>query len=88
MHILCAHMICESIDEWISAMTGMTGKKRFSSTGTDVLNRDTGYVHSMDEVQWIPGAREAAARLCRGGWLLFVVTNQSGVARGFIQSMM
>lgn len=64
-------------------MTGETEKKAVFLDRDGVLNRDTGYVHSMDEVQWIPGAREAAARLCRGGWLLFVVTNQSGVARGF-----
>jgi len=31
----------------------------------------------------LPGAGEAAARLCAVGWRLAVVTNQSGVARGF-----
>ena len=48
-----------------------------------VLNEDDGYVHSMDRLRWVKGAREAAGRLTREGWFLFVVTNQSGVARGY-----
>ena len=48
-----------------------------------VLNEDDGYVHSMDQLRWVKGAREAAGRLTKEGWLLFVVTNQSGVARGY-----
>ena len=48
-----------------------------------VLNVDTGYLHSYAKLQWIPGARETVARLTDMGWLLFVVTNQSGVARGY-----
>lgn len=48
-----------------------------------VFNRDTGYVHRIEDVEWIPGARELVGRLTKEGWLLFVVTNQSGVARGY-----
>ena len=48
-----------------------------------VLNKDDGYVHDMAKLRWIEGAREAVARLSQAGWLLFVVTNQSGVARGY-----
>lgn len=48
-----------------------------------VLNVDRGYVHRMEDVEWISGARELVARLTREGRLLFVVTNQSGVARGY-----
>ncbi len=48
-----------------------------------VLNEDAGYVHRMEDVRWIPGARELVGRLTKEGWLLFVVTNQSGVARGY-----
>lgn len=48
-----------------------------------VLNEDDGYVHSMEGLRWVEGAREAVARLSKEGWLLFVVTNQSGVARGY-----
>lgn len=48
-----------------------------------VLNRDDGYVHDKEHFHWIEGAREAIARLSQEGWLLFVVTNQSGIARGY-----
>lgn len=48
-----------------------------------VLNEDAGYLYRYEDVRWIPGARELIGELCRRGWLLFVVTNQSGVARGF-----
>jgi D-glycero-D-manno-heptose 1,7-bisphosphate phosphatase len=48
-----------------------------------VLNRDVGYVATRDRFEWIDGAIEAVARASRAGWLVFVVTNQSGVARGY-----
>lgn len=48
-----------------------------------VLNVDHGYVHRPEQWQWMPGAREAI-RLCNDrGWLVFVVTNQAGVAHGY-----
>lgn len=53
----------------------------FDRDGT--LNVDTGYAHKPEELQWIPGARDIVADLTRAGWLVFVVTNQSGVARGY-----
>ena len=32
-----------------------------------VLNEDDGYVHSMDQLRWVKGAREAAGRLTKEG---------------------
>jgi len=48
-----------------------------------VLNRDDGYVHRPDQFAWTEGAREAVLAINQAGWFAFVVTNQSGVARGF-----
>lgn len=48
-----------------------------------VLNEDRGYVHRWEDFTWIDGAREAIAAFNRAGWLVFVVTNQSGVGRGY-----
>ncbi len=48
-----------------------------------VLNRDVGYLHRTEELEWISGAKELVAALCRKDISLFVVTNQSGVARGY-----
>ena len=47
-----------------------------------VLNKDIGYVHKPSQISWIPGAKEAVALLKNQGYLVFVVTNQSGIARG------
>ncbi len=48
-----------------------------------VLNRDTGYVHKISEFRWNDSARETIRLANDKGWLVFVVTNQAGVARGF-----
>jgi len=47
-----------------------------------VLNEDTGYVHHPDQVHWVEGAREAVRWLNDAGYLVFIVTNQAGIARG------
>jgi D-glycero-D-manno-heptose 1,7-bisphosphate phosphatase len=48
-----------------------------------VLNEDQGYVHRWEDFRWVEGAREAVAAFNRAGWLVIVVTNQSGVGRGY-----
>jgi D-glycero-D-manno-heptose 1,7-bisphosphate phosphatase len=46
------------------------------------LNADRGYVHRWQDFHWLPGAKAAIRLVNDVGWLAFVVTNQSGVARG------
>lgn len=48
-----------------------------------VINEDTGYVHRIDQVRWVDGAREAVRWLNDAGYFVFIVTNQAGVARGY-----
>lgn len=48
------------------------------------VNRDTGYVKTPEELELLPGVVEAVARLKRAGACVVLVTNQSGVARGFL----
>lgn len=48
-----------------------------------VLNEDLGYVYRWEDFRWIPGARETIAAFNAAGWLVIVVTNQSGVGRGY-----
>ena len=45
--------------------------------------RDIGYLGSEDAVELIPGAAEAIRVLNESGWPVVVVTNQSGIARGY-----
>ena len=47
-----------------------------------VLNHDHGWVGSRDRFDWMPGAKETVRLATAAGWHVFVVTNQSGVARG------
>ena len=47
-----------------------------------VLNEDLGYVWRPEDLRWIPGAKTAVRLFNERGWRVFVVTNQSGVARG------
>jgi D-glycero-D-manno-heptose 1,7-bisphosphate phosphatase len=48
-----------------------------------VLNVDRGYVHRLDQLEWVDGAAQAVGLLNRAGYIVIVVTNQSGIARGF-----
>lgn len=48
-----------------------------------VLNRDKAYLYKKENVEWIDGSREAIAFLNGLGCRVAVVTNQSGVARGY-----
>ncbi len=42
------------------------------------------YIKSWNEFRFLPGVPEAAALLTQAGYLLLVVTNQRGVARGLL----
>ena len=48
-----------------------------------VLNVDHGYVHRPEQLEWIDGAREAVRLLNLAGYYVLVVSNQSGIARGY-----
>lgn len=48
-----------------------------------VLNEDSGYTHRTADLRWLPGAREAVRAVNDSGRFAFVITNQSGVARGY-----
>ena len=48
-----------------------------------VLNVDFGYTYKPEDLEFVEGAEAAVRRLNEAGYLVVVVTNQSGVARGF-----
>ncbi|WP_193771420.1 formate dehydrogenase subunit alpha, partial [Candidatus Magnetaquicoccus inordinatus] len=48
-----------------------------------VLNIDHGYVHRPDQFTWIEEAQEAIHWCNQQGYLVIVVTNQSGIGRGY-----
>ena len=50
----------------------------------NIRPRPHDYVRTAADFAWIPGARGAAARLANAGYVLAVVSNQRGVARGLV----
>ena len=64
-------------------MTALKPAAFFDRDG--VINRDHGYVGSPDRFELVEGAARAI-RLCRdAGYLVFMVTNQAGVAQGYFE---
>lgn len=47
---------------------------------------DRGYISNPSDVELLPGAAEALRGIQTAGWILIVVSNQSGVGRGLITS--
>ena len=48
-----------------------------------VINADKGYVSRIEDFEFIEGAAETIAAFNARGWYVFVVTNQSGIARNY-----
>jgi len=65
-----------------AAIVGRLRRKALFLDRDGVLNVDHGYVGSRERFEWVEGAREAIRYASQAGWHVFVVTNQSGVARG------
>ncbi len=49
--------------------------------GTLIFDKD--YLHEPEKVELIPGVRDAVHRALESGCKLFLLTNQSGIGRGF-----
>ena len=47
------------------------------------INEEVGYLDSLEKLKLIPGAAEAIRLINKSGMRAVVITNQSGVARGF-----
>ncbi len=50
-----------------------------------VINIDKGYVYKIEDFEWISGAKEAIKLLNSLNYYIFVVTNQSGISRGYFK---
>lgn len=60
----------------------MTSKAVFlDRDGT--LNVEKGYVYHNEDWEWIPGAIDAIVAFKNAGFLVIVISNQAGIARGY-----
>ncbi|GMT41789.1 MAG: D,D-heptose 1,7-bisphosphate phosphatase [bacterium] len=50
------------------------------------INVDNGYIGDPDHIEMIPGAADAIKRLNDAGCRVIILTNQSGVARGYFST--
>ena len=64
-----------------AALTGPRPAAFFDRDG--VFNVDQGYTHRVEGIEWIAGGPRAVRRLNDLGYLVIIVTNQSGIGRGY-----
>ncbi|MGB5446263.1 MAG: D-glycero-beta-D-manno-heptose 1,7-bisphosphate 7-phosphatase [Psychromonas sp.] len=64
-------------------MTIANGKRAVFLDRDGVLNVDSGYVSNSDDFHFIDGVIDACRAIKEKGYLLVVITNQSGIARGY-----
>lgn len=60
-----------------------TGRPAVFLDRDGTINVEKNYLHRIEDFQFIEGAPEAIKKLNQAGYLVLVVTNQSGVARGY-----
>ena len=48
-----------------------------------VINKEKGYLYKIGDFEWIDGAKETIKFLNDNGYYVFVITNQSGIAKGY-----
>lgn len=62
---------------------GRTPRKALFLDRDGVINVNHGYVCSVERTDWVPGIFELCAVARDAGYVLIVVTNQAGIARGY-----
>jgi D-glycero-D-manno-heptose 1,7-bisphosphate phosphatase len=61
----------------------MAGRRAVFLDRDGTIIEEVGYLDALEKVRLLPGAAGAIRRLNRAGWAVVVVSNQSGVARGY-----
>lgn len=64
----------------------MSNQKTIFLDRDGVLNLDTGYINHPKKIKWIKKSAEAIQILKNAGYLLIVISNQSGIARGYFDT--
>jgi histidinol-phosphate phosphatase family protein len=69
---------------WAGEARTVTAAKAVFLDRDGTLNEDPGYINHPDRMRLLPGVGQALRKLKDAGFLLVVVSNQSGVGRGII----
>ena len=48
-----------------------------------VINKEVDFLHKLEDLEYIPGIFDLCLEFQKKDYLIFVVTNQSGIARGY-----
>jgi D-glycero-D-manno-heptose 1,7-bisphosphate phosphatase len=74
------------VRKWIDPQSRKDYKRAAVFLDRDgVLIEDSGYLSRVEDLRFIEGSAQAVARLSRAGFAVIVVTNQSGVGRGYYE---
>ena len=76
----------EDFDRADDELRALRGRRALFLDRDGVINVDHGYVGSLDRFEWTEGALDAVRHATASGWHVFIVTNQSGVARGLFDA--
>ncbi len=80
---LCAgHIICGLVEK------GIFGKKAVFVDRDDTIARDVPYCSKPEDMHLFPGVGASIKKLNDAGYLVVVITNQSGIARGYFDEPM
>ncbi len=63
---------------------GNAGKSAFFLDRDGTVCEEVGYIKDVDQLQLIEGSAEAIRIINRHGWKTIIISNQSGIARGFM----
>ena len=47
------------------------------------INREVNYLHKIEDLEILPGVAEGIEKLNKSGFTVIILTNQSGIARGY-----
>jgi len=75
-YLVACHTICGMVEREIF------GKKAVLVDRDDTLAKDGPYCDSPERFRLLPGVPKAISKLNEAGYIVIVVTNQSGIARG------
>lgn len=48
-----------------------------------IINKDIAYAHKPEHIEFVPGIFEVCRFMQKRGFIIIIVTNQSGIARGY-----